>query len=101
MNGDEDLQICPDFGGTPCVARLLGEAHVDLTMRCQLRAGNIIRAVRFYLRRICARERYGKLGQGSRLRLPKCVEGFIKRSFLNTDGYPFVGCDESSSAARD
>ena len=48
-----------------------------------------------FLHRLITRERLGVLGRGFRVRLPKCIELWVKRMFPNEDNSPFVGFRES------
>ena len=61
---------------------------------CKLRTGNENKSVRFHLCRLITRECFCVLGNGNRVRLPRCMERYIKGMHPNEDGSVFDGHKE-------
>ena len=87
--------ICSNCGVDSCFVQMYGQRYMDRARRYKLRTGNDNKRTRF-LYRLITRERLGVLGRGFRVRLPKCIELWVKRMFPNEDNSPFVGFRESN-----
>ena len=62
--------------------------------RRKVRTGNENKSARLHLYRLITRERFGVLGNGNSVSLPRCMKRHIKGRCPNEDGSVFIGCQE-------
>ena len=90
----DQTNVCSFCGFSPCFLERHGERHMERARRCELRTGNENKNVRFHLHKLIIRDRFGVLGNGNRVSLPRCMERCIKGRHPNEDGSVFIGHQE-------
>ena len=97
MEESIETNICSFCEVSHCFVQRHRDRHMAIACRCKLRAGNENRRVRYYMCRRIARDRFGVLGNGNRVRVPRCMELHIKRMCPNEDGSSFVGYQDRNN----
>ena len=94
MEESNQTTVCSFCGFSTFFVERDGERCMEKALRHKLRTGNENKNVRFHLCRLITRGRFGALGDGNRVSLPRCMERHIKGRHPNEDGSVFIGCQE-------
>ena len=85
----------------PCFNVRFRAQYIERARQYKIRIGSTNKKIQFYLYRVITKDRFGTLGRGVRVRLPRCMENSIKMSFPNKDETPFVGFQDSNQESSE
>ena len=78
MEESNQTNVCSFCGFSPCFIERHGERHMVRARRHKLLTGNENKNARFHLYMLIIRDRFGVLGNGKRVSLPRFIERHIK-----------------------